>query len=191
VPIAVNFSFESLTDTELPDRLEALVVEAGLTPSSMTIEITETVALADIGHSLETLARFRMKGFEISIDDFGTGFSSIQQLTRLPLSELKIDQGFVTGAARNAVLRAMIESSVTLANRLNLKTVAEGVETRDDWDMVDQLGCAAAQGYLIGKAMPAEDLPAWYADWRAEAYPALRPRPGAPPRLSAFEGPRS
>jgi EAL domain-containing protein (putative c-di-GMP-specific phosphodiesterase class I) len=165
VPVSVNVSVESLSDTSLPDRLESLTLAAGLTPSSLTIEITETVAMTDLGHSLETLARCRMKGFDLSIDDYGTGFSSMQQLTRLPLSELKIDQSFVTGAANQAILEALIETSVTMAKRLNLKTVAEGVETGDDWDVVARHGCGAAQGYFIAKPMPGEQLADWYRTW--------------------------
>ena len=114
-----------------------------------------------------------MKGFALSIDDYGTGYSSMQQLTRLPLSELKIDQSFVTGASKASVLRAMIETSVRLADHLNLTTVAEGVETLDDWDLVTELGCTAAQGYLIAKPMPPEEMSAWYSDWRDTAFRRL------------------
>jgi EAL domain-containing protein (putative c-di-GMP-specific phosphodiesterase class I) len=125
IPVSVNISVDSLSDTSLPDRLLAMTHAAGLTSESMTIEVTETVAMTDLGHALETLARCRMKGFDLSIDDYGTGFSSLQQLTRLPLSELKIDQTFVTGACDQDVLSALIETSVTMAKRLKLKTVAE------------------------------------------------------------------
>lgn len=165
VPVAINVSVESLGDMALPNRLEALVNAAGLSPRLMTIEITETVAMRDLGHSLETLARCRMKGFKLSIDDYGTGFSSMQQLTRLPLSELKIDQAFVTGASTNGMLQALIETSVTMAKRLNLETVAEGVETAEDWDVVARLGCGTAQGYLVAKPMPGDQLPDWHAKW--------------------------
>ena len=165
VPIAINVSVESLRDTGLPDRLESLIAAAGLKPNAMTIEVTETVAMTDIGHSLETLARCRMKGFDLSIDDYGTGFSSMQQLTRLPLSELKIDQTFVTGAADEPVLQALIETSVTMAKRLGLKTVAEGIETSDDWDVIARLGCECAQGYFIAKPMAGEHLVDWYTSW--------------------------
>lgn len=165
VPIAINVSVESLGDMGLPDRLAALVNAARLSPHSMTIEITETVAMRDLGRSLETLARCRMKGFKLSIDDYGTGFSSMQQLTRLPLSELKIDQVFVTGASDSGMLQALIDTSVTMAKRLNLETVAEGVETAEDWDVVARLGCGTAQGYLIAKPMPGDQLLDWHANW--------------------------
>ena len=163
--VAVNLSVDSLVDTSLPDKLTAMVTSAGLHPESFTIEVTETVAMTDLGHSLETLARLRMKGFGLSIDDYGTGFSSMQQLTRVPFSELKIDQVFVTGAAKQDVLQALLGTSVTMAKRLKLKSVAEGVETEQDWQTVARLGCDIAQGFFIGKPMPHGDLVDWYTDW--------------------------
>lgn len=174
VPIAINFSAGCLTDTGLPDELELRTRAAGFMPDALTIEITETLAITDVGHALETLARCRMKGFGLSIDDYGTGFSSMQQLTRLPLSELKIDRSFVTGASKGHVLRAMIETSVRLAEHLDLTTVAEGVETHEDWDLVSQLGCAAAQGYFIARPMPAEEMQGWYRSWRDTTFNDLR-----------------
>jgi EAL domain-containing protein (putative c-di-GMP-specific phosphodiesterase class I) len=164
-PIAVNVSVESLSDTGMADRLDAMAREEGISPSLLTIEITETVAMTDLGPSLETLARCRMKGFALSIDDYGTGFSSMLQLTRLPIGEIKIDQSFVTGAANQNVLQALIETSVSMAKRLNLKTVAEGVETLDDWDVVARLGCDTAQGYFIAKPMPGAQMAGWYENW--------------------------
>jgi len=167
VPIAVNISVESLRDTSLPDQIEELTRAAGLSPSALTIEITETVAMTDLGHSMETLARCRMKGFNLSIDDYGTGYSSMQQLARLPLCEIKIDQSFVTGAASQPILRALIEASVMTAKRLGLRTVAEGVETAEDWDIAAKLGCETAQGYFIAKPMPGKQIPEWYKIWLA------------------------
>lgn len=165
VPVAVNISVNSLSDTGIADRLETLIAEAGLTADFLMLEITETVAMTDLGHALETLARCRMKGFNLSMDDYGTGFSSMQQLTRLPLGELKIDQTFVIGSARQEVLAALIETSVAMAHRLNLKTVAEGVESGEDWDTVARLGCDVAQGFFIAKPMPASELVDWYGGW--------------------------
>jgi EAL domain-containing protein (putative c-di-GMP-specific phosphodiesterase class I) len=164
-PVAINLSVESLRDTTLPDRLFSMVSEAGLGPDSLVIEVTETVAMTDLGHCLETLARLRMKGFGLSIDDYGTGFSSMQQLTRVPFSELKIDQTFVTGSAKEDILQALLGTSVTMAKKLNLKSVAEGVETESDWQSVARLGCDVAQGYFIGRPMPRDDVPMWYEDW--------------------------
>lgn len=164
-PIAVNLSVNSLSDTSLPDKMSAMVAAAGLTPEALVVEVTETVAMTDLGHSLETLARLRMKGFGLSIDDYGTGFSSMQQLTRVPFSELKIDQMFVTGAGKQDVLQALLGTSVTMAKQLRLKSVAEGVETIQDWETAAGLGCDVAQGYFIGKPMPADQIIPWYSEW--------------------------
>jgi EAL domain-containing protein (putative c-di-GMP-specific phosphodiesterase class I)/AmiR/NasT family two-component response regulator len=164
-PIAVNLSVHSLADTTLPDKLIDLVTAVGLTSEALVIEVTETVAMTDLGHSLETLARLRMKGFGLSIDDYGTGFSSMQQLTRVPFSELKIDQVFVTGAGKQDILQALLGTSVTMAKQLKLKSVAEGVETNSDWETVARLGCDVAQGYFIGHPMPQDELIPWYRDW--------------------------
>jgi EAL domain-containing protein (putative c-di-GMP-specific phosphodiesterase class I) len=165
IPLAINVSVESLSDTSLPEQLDARVQAVNLDPELITVEITESTAMTDLGHCLETLTRLRMKGFGLSIDDYGTGFSSMQQLTRVPFSELKIDQTFVTGSARQPLLRALLESSVHMGRRLGLKTVAEGVESEEDWSVVERAGCDVAQGYFIAEPMPAADLLTWYEGW--------------------------
>jgi len=165
VAVSINVSAKLLTDTELPDRLTRLVEAAQLEPSFLTIEVTETTAMTDFGHSLETLARIRMRGFGLSIDDYGTGFSSMQQLARIPFSEIKIDQVFVTGAGKDEIRKALLETSLRMARQLGLTSVAEGIESSGDWDIAAELGCNIAQGYYIAKPMPAEELLDWYATW--------------------------
>ncbi|MFA5915845.1 MAG: EAL domain-containing response regulator [Burkholderiales bacterium] len=149
--VSVNLSLVSLADTMLADRITGIVRSAGLDPRHMILEITETAAMTEVAPALENLARLRMRGFDLSIDDYGTGFSSLRQLTRVAFTELKIDQGFVTGCAANPSSRAIVESSVEMARRLGIKSVAEGVETQADWDVLHAAGCDVAQGYLIGK----------------------------------------
>ena len=151
--VSVNLSLVSLTDTLVADRITETVRSAGLDPHYMILEITETAAMTEVAPALENLARLRMRGFGLSVDDYGTGFSSLRQLTRVPFTELKIDQGFVTGCAANPSSRAIVESSVEMARRLNIKSVAEGVETQADWDVLQAAGCDVAQGYLIAKPM--------------------------------------
>jgi EAL domain-containing protein (putative c-di-GMP-specific phosphodiesterase class I) len=109
-----------------------------------------------------------MQRFGLSIDDFGTGHSSLAQLRDVPFTELKIDRGFVHGARENLLIRPMLEGSVGIAQRLGLQTVAEGVEDEDDWSFLREIGCDVAQGYFIGRPMPADRLPAWLADWEAK-----------------------
>ncbi len=151
--VSVNLSLVSLTDTMLANRITQTVRSAGLDPRHMIPEITETAAMTEVASALENLARLRMRGFGLSIDDYGTGFSSLRQLTRVPFTELKIDQSFVTGCAANPSSRAIVESSVEMARRLDIKSVAEGVETQADWDVLKTIACDMRQGYLIAKPM--------------------------------------
>ncbi len=151
--IAVNLSLVSLDDTTVADRITHVVRNAGLDTRHVILEITETAAMTDVAHALENLARLCMNGFQLSIDDYGTGYSSLQQLTRIAFSELKIDQSFVKDFADNEALRIVVESSIDMAHKLKVKSVAEGVETQQDWDTLKNVGCDTAQGYFIAKPM--------------------------------------
>lgn len=153
ITVSVNLSLTSLDDTALANKITKVVQDAGLEPRHVILEITETAAMTDVAHALENLARLCMKGFGLSIDDYGTGYSSLQQLTRIAFSELKIDQSFVTDIANNESLRIVVESSIDMARKLKVKSVAEGVETKQDWDMLKSAGCDTAQGYFIAKPM--------------------------------------
>lgn len=105
--------------------------------------------------------RLRMRDFKISIDDFGTGYSSLQKLQQLPFTELKIDKCFVMTALSDAGARSIIETSIRLAKQLTLRTVAEGVETKEVWNLMNSLGCDLAQGYFMARPMPLTHLSAW------------------------------
>ena len=131
----------------------------------MVLEITESAAATDIGKSLENLARLRMKGFGLGIDDYGTGYSSLEQLTRIPFTELKIDQAFVTHAGRRESAKVILASSLEMARKLGITAIAEGVETRENWDMLCELKCDVAQGYYLAKPMPADAFMTWVAQW--------------------------
>jgi len=165
--VSVNLSLTTLSDPTLADRITEAVRREGLETKAMILEITETAAMTDVGRCLENLARLRVKGFGLSIDDYGTGYSSMQQLARIPFTELKLDQSFVTNCAANLQHQAIIESSLDMARRLHLKTVAEGVETLADWTLLRDLGCGAGQGYFIAKPLPPGDLLRWAEAWRA------------------------
>lgn len=151
--MSVNLSLSSLGDTTLAERLTRVVQNAGADPHHIILEITESAAMTNVAHALENLARLRIRGFGLSIDDYGTGFSSMQQLTRVPFSELKIDRSFVTDCATNHSLRVIIESSIDMARKLRVKSVAEGVETQEEWDMLKSMNCDVVQGYFIAKPM--------------------------------------
>jgi EAL domain-containing protein (putative c-di-GMP-specific phosphodiesterase class I) len=151
--VSVNLSLASLHDTAFAAQIMQVVRLSGLAPDRVIFEITETVAMTEVACALENLNRLRMHGFGLSVDDYGTGFSSLQQLTRVPFTELKIDQEFVKGCATNGSSRTIVESSVHMARRLGIKSVAEGVETQQDWDVLKAMGCDLAQGFLIAKPL--------------------------------------
>ena len=161
--VSVNLCLASLYDVALADRLTGIVREEGLDPRHMILEVTETTATRDIARKLENLSRLRMNGFGLSIDDFGTGYSSMERLSRVPFTELKVDQAFVKTAAARASSRAIVEASVQIARRLGIPAVAEGVETRADWELMLSLGCDIAQGYYVARAMSADDFVEWAA----------------------------
>ena len=114
---------------------------------------------------MDVLTRLRVKGFGLSIDDFGTGYSSLKQLYLMPFSELKIDLSFVRDVCHRDEARVMVETMVMLAHKLGLTACAEGVETHEALDFLAQVGCDRVQGYLIGKPMPGDDVPALMRRW--------------------------
>jgi EAL domain-containing protein (putative c-di-GMP-specific phosphodiesterase class I)/CheY-like chemotaxis protein len=162
--VAVNVSHATLVDPAVADHFQAQVKAHGVEPGAIMFEITESALMADRG--LSVLARLRLKGFGLSIDDFGTGYSSLAQLSEVPFTELKIDRGFVSGAPRHPRKRAVIEASLVLARKLELGVVAEGVESVEEWQMLSELGCDAAQGFLISRAVPGGELAEVIARWR-------------------------
>ncbi|MBB4265859.1 EAL domain-containing response regulator [Roseospira visakhapatnamensis] len=167
IKVAVNISVDSLTRFDLPEMIVATAAAEGLDPSHIVLEVTESRLMHDIRSSLEILTRLRLKGVGLSIDDFGTGHSSLHQLKRIPFTELKIDRAFVFGAARDPAARAILDSSVGLARSLGMSTVAEGAETQEDWDLVESLGVDMVQGYVVAKPMPADQFDAWLTAWEA------------------------
>jgi len=166
VRVAVNVSMLNLSNVGVVDRYLQIVRKHDIDPREVVLEITESSVMGEAAHALNVLARLRLKGFGLSIDDFGTGYSSLSQLSQIPFTELKIDQGFVSGAPRQPRKRAVVEASLGLARKLNLGVVAEGVETVDEWQMLADLGCTFAQGYLISRPVPGEQLPDVVAHWR-------------------------
>jgi EAL domain-containing protein (putative c-di-GMP-specific phosphodiesterase class I)/ActR/RegA family two-component response regulator len=165
--VSVNVSASNLTGPEVADRYEKIVRDHGMTPETMILEITESSVMSDTARGLGMLARLRLKGFGLSVDDFGTGYSSLAQLSQIPFTELKIDQGFVGGSPNQARKRAVIETSLDLARKLDLQVVAEGVETMAEWQLLAQLGCDFAQGYLISPAVAGDRLIEAIQRWRS------------------------
>jgi EAL domain-containing protein (putative c-di-GMP-specific phosphodiesterase class I) len=156
--VSVNISAASLRDEELPDKIAALMSTRGVNPAGITLEITEDCFIANPDEAMLLLDRLRLLGVQLSIDDFGTGFSSLTYMRRLPVSELKLDRTFLTGAPQDQRAVSVIRSTVDLAHSLGLRIVAEGIENLDALGLVDDLGCDAAQGYLMGRPVPSEEF---------------------------------
>jgi EAL domain-containing protein (putative c-di-GMP-specific phosphodiesterase class I) len=167
--ISVNLSLPYLERQGIADRIAGLVERHALQPGSVVLEVTESLAATQIAQVLGNIARLRMKGFGIAIDDYGTGYASLQQLSRMPFTELKIDRSFVSGSPERPNLHAILRSSVELARQLNLGSVAEGIETPGEWHELDGIGCDAAQGYLVAPPMPPGSVLGWADAWAGTA----------------------
>jgi EAL domain-containing protein (putative c-di-GMP-specific phosphodiesterase class I)/ActR/RegA family two-component response regulator len=161
--VAINLSPRLLVHPEIVMQICELQRRYRLRAEQVILEVTESSVVDAAGAAPGVLARLRLKGFGLSIDDYGTGFSSLQQLTRIPFTELKIDRAFVCGAHRRKSIRTILESAIDLAHRLQLATVAEGVDAVDDWRLLQSFGCTQGQGWLIAPAMTGPDLQAWAA----------------------------
>lgn len=159
--IAINLSPLLLSDGHFLDEAMALVERYQQRPESVIWEITESSVMTDIPVALSLLVRLRLKGFGLAIDDYGTGFASMQQLSRIPFTELKIDRSFVHGAASNPHLRALLQSAIALARELNLTSVAEGIELQADQELLQTLECDLGQGFLLAKPMSALQFVDW------------------------------
>ncbi len=168
--IAVNVSMENLSSINFPDIVSKQAAAAGVPTTNVVLEVTESRLMPELVTALDVLTRLRMKRFRLSIDDFGTGHSSLAQLRDMPFDELKVDRGFVHGAANNEKKRAICDASLGLARQLGIAVVAEGVEDEDDWRFLRDRGCDFAQGYFIAKPMPGADVPAWIEGWAARVH---------------------
>lgn len=169
LPVAINLSPTLLERSDLALEISSLQQCHGLTPDQIVVEITESSLVTRVGTALSVLAQLRLRGFGLSIDDYGTGFSSMQQLARIPFTELKIDRSFVRGAPERESLQVILRSAIDMANRLGLVTVAEGVETLQEWRMLQEFGCTLGQGWLIARPMPGDDLIGWMKQYRVQA----------------------
>ncbi len=175
--VAVNVSMGNLTALEFPEQTTSAAAAAGVAPQSIVLEVTESQLMMDLRAPLEILTRLRMRRFTLSIDDFGTGHSSLAQLRDVPFDQLKIDRSFVHGAHHNETLRAIFFASLRLAKELGMEVVAEGVEDADDWAFLQGTGCDLAQGYYIARPMPEDRVLKWVADWRLRWSAEQRGRP--------------
>lgn len=166
ISFSVNVAPGTLSHPQFVGQITACLERHRILPGYLTFEITESAVLQTDPHFLERLLRLRMMGFGLAIDDYGTGRSNLQLLASIPFSELKIDRSFVDGASKKRALGTVLKSYLGLARSLDRRSCAVGVETKQDWDFLQGLGCTYAQGYYIGSPMAVEDVPAWLAEWR-------------------------
>jgi diguanylate cyclase (GGDEF)-like protein/PAS domain S-box-containing protein len=156
ITVAVNLSALQLSDDALVDTVQEVVSRHGVDPSSLCLEITESVVMDDASASVETLRRLKALGVRLAIDDFGTGYSSLAYLKRFPVDYLKVDRVFVAGLGRDPEDTVIVASVIDLASRLGLEVVAEGVESESQLQELAELGCAYAQGFLWSAPQPAD-----------------------------------
>jgi EAL domain-containing protein (putative c-di-GMP-specific phosphodiesterase class I)/FixJ family two-component response regulator len=168
--VAVNVHAGALDDIRLPDRVEALAKTVGASPNKITFEITERSVAQDAVRMLDVATRLRLKGFNLAIDDFGTGHSGLSQLRRLPFNQLKIDRQFVHGSTESSSKRSVVEASIALARNLQMTSVAEGIQRRPEWDLLQSLGCEEMQGFFTARPMTEDGLSAWSAQWNLNSF---------------------
>jgi diguanylate cyclase (GGDEF)-like protein len=161
IHVAVNVSAIVLVDATLPDRIAETLARHALTPDNLCVEVTEDAVMRDTSRAIAILNRIKASGVEISVDDFGTGQSSLEQLKNVPADELKLDRSFVIGMVEDPQDAAIVGSVVGLGRALGLRVVAEGVETPQVWQRLADLGCDVAQGYGLARPMPAAQFERW------------------------------
>ncbi len=172
--VAVNFSPRLLTDLAFPDRLNDLIKEFGADPALLIVEVTESAAMIEPATTMDILTRLRVKNFGLSVDDFGTGFSSLKQLYRMPFNEIKVDSSFVREMERDPEARTIVETVVYLAHKLGMTACAEGVENENTLEILAELGCDRVQGYLISQPVPADRIAEIAASWNDSGRTGLR-----------------
>jgi EAL domain-containing protein (putative c-di-GMP-specific phosphodiesterase class I)/CheY-like chemotaxis protein len=162
--LALNLSAAAPASPDFADMMAATADSHRVDPSRVTFELTEN-QIDDSAGIAQLLSRLRLKGFGLAIDDFGTGHSGLDRLRRLPFTELKIDRSFVSGATGDQEARAILEAGIGLARSLGLASIAEGVEHKEEWQLLASMGCDAAQGFWISPPMPGEKLQSWAEGW--------------------------
>jgi diguanylate cyclase (GGDEF)-like protein/PAS domain S-box-containing protein len=158
VPIAVNLSLLQLRHKDVVGMVDRTIQEFGIDPSRLILEVTEGMCIYDLDFASVVLKRLKDIGVSISIDDFGTGYSSLSYLKKLPVDNVKIDMSFVKDITTDPDAASIVSAITTLARNLNLKTIAEGVETEDQWKILRLLRCDMGQGFLFSPALPAQEI---------------------------------
>jgi EAL domain-containing protein (putative c-di-GMP-specific phosphodiesterase class I) len=159
-PIAVNVSFVQIVSGSLLRDLRECSARHGVDLRFLELELTETVVMENTQQTVDTLNELALLGVRVSLDDFGTGYSSLAYVQQLPLDALKIDRSFISQLENGGPSQVLTSGIIGLAHGLQLATVAEGVETREQWLWLRNNGCSTAQGYLFSRPVPASDIPA-------------------------------
>ena len=155
--VAINLSPVQFRHGDLPGLVHQVLIETGLAPSRLELEITEGVLIGDFSRAVSILRRLKALGVRIAMDDFGTGYSSLSYLQSFPFDKIKIDQAFISNLERNQQSATIVRAVIGLARGLKLPVIAEGVETQEQVDFLRKEDCDEIQGYLIGRPLPIED----------------------------------
>ncbi len=166
--LSMNVTASTLLDLGLPDRIAELCTKHKAPADKLILEVTETEAMRDVTRTMDVLLRMRIRNIGVAIDDFGTGHSSLRELQRMPFSEMKIDKSFVIDMAKNKDCAVIVKAVIDLAHNLGIKVIAEGVEDQQVWDLLVQKGCDYAQGFYMGRPMPASAFDDWLKEWRSK-----------------------
>jgi diguanylate cyclase len=189
IPVAVNLSPASLLDSRLPEDVQALVGRHQTTPADLEFEITEETLMADPNRALAVIARISEMGVGFSLDDFGTGYSCLAQLKRLPVRSLKIDRSFIMNMTDSVEDANIVRAAIELGHSLNLSVVAEGIESPEHLRQLEDFGCDVAQGFHLGRPLPAEDIPRWVQALRESSSDPLGSETSARGSKSVRAGP--
>jgi diguanylate cyclase (GGDEF)-like protein len=171
--IAVNISSQQFFHSDMAEVVLQMVFDAGLSPSSLQLELTETILMNDVEETVRTLAKLKKAGVSLAMDDFGTGYSSLSYLKRLPLDTLKIDRSFVSDLENNSDDAAICAAIIAMAHNLDLRVIAEGVETEEQLDYLRAQKCDEIQGFFISKPVPADELEAKFLDEKTRKAPVV------------------
>ena len=183
IDVAVNLSAPDLLDPQLGDEILESLARHGVAATRLLLEITEGAVMRDPALAVRNMQLLRIAGVRFSLDDFGTVYSSLSQLSRLPLDELKIDRSFIVNAHERRDDVTIITSTIELAHSMGLKVVAEGVETQDAWNLLQQLGCDLVQGYLVSRPLSVADTLTFLKQAKS-----AQPAPGTARPLRARQG---
>ena len=170
VKIAVNITSRNLFEENFTEKIKSLLTSYGVSPERIELEVTERDIMHDFTLAQKVLGALADMGFKITLDDFGTGYSSLTYLKNLPIDDIKIDQSFVKDIIEAPKDKEIVNTTVKLGKVLDKQTVAEGVESKEALNLLEELGSDYAQGYFISKPKPYKDFVKWYKEWYKEWY---------------------